>query len=70
MTAILLAGLAAGCGPRVYVVPAGQYTTVQACSNCPTSTVYRGPRGLVCEDWETHCWKRCGRYIEVLVPKR
>ena len=50
----------------------GPFVRVWVCKNCPTSTIDRGDRGLVCENAQTHRWTKCGPkespHTFVLVP--
>ena len=58
MRFLLLALFLTSCSPG--------YVRVQTCGNCPTSTVYRGARGMVCRS-ENRLYK-CGKKVHVLVP--
>lgn len=37
------------------------------CGNCPTNTLDRGDKGMVCQD-ERGTWQQCGGRTTVLVP--
>jgi len=61
---LILVACLAGCAPS-------GYSRKKACSNCPTSTVYRGEHGgMVCKHPGTKRLRRCGGYVYVLVPDK